>query len=521
MKTNRNQYFFVYILLLSISCLIIWNLSPNPSNSITDDKKYLDQATKINRYGVSKGFTVLTKQYLSKQSSTETSSQPKGHHPLRVGRIVLHSAVYSINKSVMSGSYISIAFFVLLGIFIYWWVGKYWSPLETMAICTIVIFSPFLMGYSARALIETQHYFFMLGMLFFFIDFIHKPTNRNLGLFIIITVLSILFKETAGLFFPFFVLGVLAAKLFYNKSISYIQIASIVILVPLLLLCVYVLIFGFQNLYDIITHQTNRHIVNERSQYHIRDKDGPWYQYFLDFFILSPLVSILFFLFVGFFLAKDKDKNNIKDVNIICFLAFFVSAFIIFSILIKHVRYAIFLDFIYRFASVSFLFILVTKWVKEKYQLLAVFSMLMILLVVDMVKYKRFFVDQKLTKVWSRSLFNAEGFFKDRNPSEKLQLHNTFVNYANEHYEAKKYELAIDYAQKALGYKTTKKDSKVYYILCGGYYNLNQMENAVPLCKKVVELSEIPTKNKKLRRANNKRAQESKKILTTIELSLN
>ena len=182
-------------------------------------------------------------------------------------------------------------------------------------------------------------------------------------------------------------------KMFYNNSITYKQIVVAALVPFFVLLLLYIFIFGFQNLLDIATYQIERHLINKRAEYHLKDKNGPWFQYIVDFFILSPTTSILFFLGVGYLFATDKiNLSSRQNMTLLFLLFFFIYAFGVFALLIKHVRYAIFLGVVYRFFVVLFIINLIQKYITDKGWSLYTLALVMLIVIgLDLKSYQRLF----------------------------------------------------------------------------------------------------------------------------------
>lgn len=497
-----------YCIGLLLLTLIVYNFSPNPDDGITDDHRYYRQATAIEKYGVFDGFDYLAKKHVEEHKPDLKDSTPQGHHPLRIGQILVHRTFLLVDSTIFAGTYVSVFFYFLLGVLCYWFLSLYWKERKTLAIASLVLIGPLLMGFSARAIMETQHYFMMLLALFSAINYIHYPNKKNIVLFILALFLNLVWKETSALFFPFFIGIVFVSKWIYNKDIDYKHIAAFIFIPPIMVLVCYFILFGYDNLQKIVITHANIHLFNERGAYHVKSKNGPWYQYFVDFFMLSPVVSIFFFLGVGYFIANLKGRNifeskNRQDINAVIFFAFLVYAFGVFALLIKHVRYAIFLEFVYRFFAVSFIFELGKQLFEgRKYFWPTIFACVLLVGATDLRQYHHFFVKSRMTDVWNVNLAKAEKFFqlnrkKNKNVKKDTSavissLHKKSLRaYNNDHYTQ-----SVKLANEAL---EMQDNSFSYFMLCQSYYSLNKFELANENCLKYknYNFDSLPDKNKK------------------------
>ncbi len=527
----------IYLISLLLLTVVMYNYSPSPNDGITDDKKYYQQANTLKKHGIFKGFTVLKNQYLERQDPNIDDSSPRGHHPLRIGRILLHRSFLAIDSGLFSGTYVSLLFYILLGILCYWFLSLYWSERRALAVSLLVSLAPMLMGFSARALMETQHYFLMMLALFSAINYAHYPNKKNIAVLVLALFLNLAWKETSALFFPFFIGILIVSKWVYNKEIDYKHIAAAIFIPPIVLLLCHSIIFGLGDLYEIVTYQSNRHLFNERADYHVKSKNGPWYQYFVDFFILSPVVSILFFLGVGFFIARLNGKKifadkNHQDINSLIFIAFLAYSFGVFSLLIKHVRYGIFLDFVYRFFAVSFIFGIAKQLFDgRKYFWPFIIGAMLIVIGSDLKQYHHFFVDLRLKNVWSRTILEAESFFKTMPKKKKKNNQNSApkedtdketqqdqIGVLNKNalssYNQKDYVKSIELATESV--QLDRNSAFPYFILCNSYYKIQENAIAKVNCQKYAsfDFSTLPESN---RRAAEKRLRKVEKVLEALE----
>ena len=181
------------------------------------------------------------------------------------------------------------------------------------------------------------------------------------------------------------------------------------VLSPLLLtFCIYLLALGnFNKVIDIfnVMREINLSVPHT---YILWYNSGPWYQYFVDYFILSPFTSLLFLFFVGHYFTNQG--NHMQQITFL--ILFFVYFMIVFSFLPKNVRYAQPLDLIYRISSALMIIQLFKKSnLSIGIKRTIVISFFTLILMNDFWSYRNFFVIHNIYDPMSYNLLISAGFF--------------------------------------------------------------------------------------------------------------
>ncbi len=534
---NWKQYQPLAILTVITLAAALWSFNFIPNWNKGDQKKYYNQARVIQQKGIFGGFDYLVEEYIEKKNAHKAKdSSGKAHHPLRVSRILLHRFAMIFIPNIRSGAWISIFAFIIIIYLTFFFVKRYWDTRHALLTAILLACAPLLLAYAGKAMSELPYCLTVLLAFFSFFLLVNEPENRkHLIFFILSLTFSITNKEQSVFLIPFFGGGMLLAKWFYGRKITYQQILLAFAIPGILLVGIYLLFFGFSNLQEIVTAQTQRHLVSERYYGHIALKEGPWYRYIVDFFVLSPITSILFFIGLAYYLFKYKAKQPFNELML---LAFFVYTLLVFNLIIKNVRYVIFLDLIYRFFATVAIIVLIDMFINEKWKQYATMLVLALVMVANFGQANNLFIKNKTGNVLSFKLFAAEGFYNiaalDQYNVERYQNirqetldrytrqiektinkktvqfkeFGTKVGLAELHnMKAMDYlvrgdvESGVEEAEKALTYRS--KSVVTFGCLCEGYFRLKQYDKAIEYCEETLGiLPNYPGARRYLNRAH-------------------
>ncbi len=397
---KHQQYLpaITFFLLLLFSIFHIYSNFPTMGeyHMRNDEGNYFRQASLISQQGLD-GYKTVMSDYLTHPEMYDTPT------PLRIFHIQLASIAIDINPSITSLSFLSLGWFIALCIMSWFFIRKVKNEKTAFVACSILAFSPLLNGMATRALMDSEVCFFTLLALYSLMEFINSGKFRD-GLIMVISLTAgILIKEPFLVIYPFFPLMLMyfgwRKKTFGWRAFIFIS------LLPILLVTLsYWIVFG--NLSDVIkVYQVISQVnILHPASYTATYCSGPWYQYFTDLFMLSPAVSILFFLFTGYyFFSKDK-----KD-GFLLLLLFYVIWFIAtHSLLPKNVRYATSLEPIYAlFAALSL--IKISECIPyQKMKTPALALMIVFILALQIRSFNHYFRDGKLYDPISYNLQELE-----------------------------------------------------------------------------------------------------------------
>ncbi len=510
---------YIYLLIVSVLSIVvaIWAFNSIPNWNKGDQERYYHQVEVLKDKGVFGGLTFLKDEYIQKASNIEDSST-KGHHPMRVGRILLHRIFHIFSPNIQSGSYISMISFVLIIIFTFLFVSKYWDEERALMTCLLLLTAPLFIAYSGKALTETLFCLSVLLSLFSVLHYLEKPSNVSMLMVILTLFFALSTKEQSLLLYPFFALTLIKGKLFFEKEGNWGHIAMMLVLPVVLygLLCV--IFFGFSDTMEMVGLQFNRHVVNERTSGHLALKDGPWYRYIVDFMVLSPIVSLLFLGSLGYYFYHYQ-KDHWKEY---VFIALFFYTLLSFSLIIKNVRYVLFLEFVYRFFAASMLVLLAQKFIPKNWKAVALGGTIF-LMGASFLQANYLFKTFKTNNVLSYHLFRAEKFFdpkaletyreervddfkverlekmaydieqtllKDdgsyKKTATQLGASETYNMLAIEYLQRSDFQKSEMYADKSLQYR--EKSLVAFGCLCESALRLKKFDKAIKYCEKTIDL---------------------------------
>ena len=387
---------FFFIVIYSITLILIRNIPALDDYYYrADEGTYLRQATAIKNEGITK-IAGLTDAYIINANYEQTFP-----HPLRVGHILLSSITLSIYDSIISLSYLSILFFVLIAITVFLFIKKWFDGRTAFIAASLVAVSPLLCGISERALADIDFTYFLLLSLFLFIDYIKNPNNRN-QIFLMASIsIAILFKEVAILFLPFYAVVFLFVKE-QKKELSLTKIATVLI-IPLFIAGIFLLgLVGSNRFFDFLAQFFAA--IKKTDPYLTNFSSGPWYVYLIDFVILSPLVFLMSAQFIGSYLFAEK-KNLIVTICI-AFCIYFLLSFTLFP---KDIRFGIIIDIIFRIFTALFIVNLIERFKLTSSLKSSILLVVFVLFIgIELLNYKELFLTNKIYDPASYYLFKAK-----------------------------------------------------------------------------------------------------------------
>lgn len=482
----KNEYIalLIFVTALCGSMAIIYTTFPNEADYYqqADEGIYYRQATKITEEGLS-GYKILAKEFI------ENPALQVFPPPDRLAHILFASWALQISNSYTSLSLLSLLFFSLNCIVCFFFFRKFTDFVTAAAGGVLVCISPVTMGIARRALSDTDSAFFVTLSVFTFIYYLRERKRRDLFLFILFFSIAILMKESALFLLPFFGGIILYQKFVAGQAIRFINVVALLVLPILLVLALYVIAFGDTLLP--LFETTNQIIRTTPHSYIVHFNSGPWYQYFVDYFLVSPVVSVSFFLFAGYYLLAGEKSFALNSLFL-----FFVYYICVFAFLPKNIRYALPLDVVYRLGTALFLLLLVNKLRTNQPTKKLVFATLMLLVVTsDLLAFNNFFVKNKVYDTISYNLLQAENFFSLKpeitQPETKpAQVQNDsalyFLNRSLQFYSNGQYEQCIAAAEEAI--REQPDNSAAYNNICSAYNQLHNWDKAITAGKKAVEL---------------------------------
>ncbi len=464
--------FFVALMISSISIILSFP-AENGYMTTADEGAYFRQAQKINEQGWS-GFEALANDYIKNPDSQVYPS------PVRIGYIMLASIALKFSNSFHALSTLSLLLFVLQAIASFFFLRRHWGIYIATIGGILICFSPLGWSLARRALSDPASYLFLSLTLFAFIDYIRWNRVRDVILFIISFSFSILIKESAVLFLPFFAILLCVYKFYYEKNIKILSL-GLMIIGPLII-CTILYVFTLGSIGNIIqiAEIINNLAVTHPQPYVIRYHSGPWYQIFIDLFMISPFVSIFCLMYVGYYFIGTERKN--EQLNLL--LLFGIYFIILYSSLPKNVRWAQTIDMTYRICAALFIVDVAGKIISSVNlkKAVTIFTMLLILAV----DVKAYYNDNITYDIYDPTCYNLLQARHIIFGVGEVPLEQTYLTWSYYYYSKGNFQKCIEEAQKAIS--INPNFAAAYNNICSAYNNLKDWDHAIEAGKRAVEV---------------------------------
>lgn len=334
----KHGYAVLFFALLTIGIAVRVSYLNGTDFSKADETVYLRYARYIGRHGLG-GFRDLTERYV------RTEALWIFPNPLRIGYIALSAwsmkatRIYDFEALVYLSSVFSIG---LLGV-AYAFARRVFGRDTALLLLGLMSCAPLDLAMARRALQESCFHFFSVASIWLFYEMVHEadtphPKVRGWSyVFAAAYAFCILVKETAWLFYIFFVAYLLVQRYVLKKEIPWGRVVP-ALLVPVGIVgSAYLgLMGGMARLLAVVKIILSSPGTNP---YALAYQSGPWFGYLVDYLVLSPWVLILA---VGFLVGVLAERTFEADrVYVALFIGVTLATFSFFT---KNVRYVIMLD---------------------------------------------------------------------------------------------------------------------------------------------------------------------------------
>lgn len=496
--SNELAAYVLLFLMLAVAALIVIHNLPNVDQYYlgADEGVYFRQATVIKNEGWA-GFKTLAQIY-----KTDLKEQA-GPNPLRISHICILTNFLKLHNSITTLSYYSLLTFLALGVTNFIFIKKWWNTQVALISTALLTYSPLTMGLARRALMDSAYFFFATLMLLLFSQFIQTRAKHHYYSFLAIVTFTLLYKESTFFILPFFIIVLLWQKFVQrDNQISYQHILGLAIVPGTITGLAYLLAFGNMELlfklFEVTTTPNSAPGI-----YVLNYCSGPWYEYFIDFFIIAPFTSLLFFFYIGYYLIN---KERHQTINLL--LGFLVYFIVVFSILPKNARYGINILFLYPL----FAALMMAKLAESYLKLVNIRNLILtiatlVISIIGVTTYYRFFITNNIYDTVAINLFTAERFLPEnltqslatnssQSGDELYKMMSNVVTEPNEnnylalsvaYYKAGNYEGVISASENVI--KLNPKNATAYNNICTAYGALKQWDKGIEACKKALEIT--------------------------------
>jgi len=242
--------------------------------------------------------------------------------------------------------------------------------------------------------------------LFLFIVWLSTGRERHFIVFAAVLWWCLLVKETAWVYVPFAAGAMLILKLAGRGGIRARHILIVAVAVPAAAGAVYALAFGGIGRALAVIETTQRANVARPNDYLVATGSGPWYEYLVDFVLLSPPVAILFLMFCGRFVAARR-----RDLAMVIVLLFVCYATAWLALVPKNPRFALPLDPLLRLGAASMVVAIAARARVGAPARAAILAGLVLLVVItDARAFRHYFVTHGIYDPVAVNLLAAEKF---------------------------------------------------------------------------------------------------------------
>ncbi|HXI11945.1 MAG TPA: glycosyltransferase family 39 protein [Thermoanaerobaculia bacterium] len=325
--------------------------------------------------------------------------------PTRLLSTLTNALALGVDDSYRSLAVLSLVWFVVLIFLARHYVSRLWDERVGLIASLFLTFSPLFMAMAKRALIDSLSSLLSAWVLFSFLDYARHHRRRSLVSFCIAVAFSLLNRETAILFCPFYAGSLLLLTPRERLATECKTIAVATMSIAAAVSVVMVAAFGIHNLVGIGAALYRSQILMHHS-YAVVYCNGPWYRYLVDLMLLSPMTLILATLAAGRTLLDRQ-----RDLRIDLLLAFFAYVLVVFVFTYKNIRYATVLDIEVRLLAAIGVVQLVNTWTATQIARRRALCLVVLMLVAfDLRSFHRYFVTDDIYDPVSASLLAAERF---------------------------------------------------------------------------------------------------------------
>lgn len=356
-----------------------------------DEGNYFRQGKLLADHGWA-GFQMITDDYLQNK---ELQDAP---NPFRIGANCLVALALTFNESYNAISCVCLIAFIIFLLGSYHFFSKHWGSNFALISLALLAFSPLEMALSKRALMDIPAMTALAFSCFAFWNWVESGRRKPYIAFILLSVASILLKEMNVIFLVFFAIAAAYFVFSGYRSLSISKVIGAIASPAIVVGGIYLITFGiedgkrlFETMYQAVSH----------SRYSAVYGQGPWYRLLIDYLTLSPFTLILAVAFCSQFLFSQS-----KDHKMYYWLILAVFIIIVFAMLPKNVRYAVFFDLPLRLFAASAI-LAISNRINNQYRQLVTLGLVTLLLLIDISSFHFYFVENNIYDPISNNLLKA------------------------------------------------------------------------------------------------------------------
>lgn len=329
--TKTHRLVIIFLILFTAISLYFYIPAGYEFRGGPDEAQYLKYAAIISQKGISQLPLFVT--YYGNNINAQLYPSPA-----RIGYIMLTALwlkVFGAGFAVLAK--FSFFCYLLFIITCFYFSRKFFGDEVSYLFTLLISSAPLIMAMGKRALADSSSNLFWALSIWTFMDFLATQKKTKFLIFLMVYSFSIAMKESSAMLMAFFIVFFLVYKHYFKNPISGIYLPGI-IFTPLIIVSAsyIVLLGGLSNFLLLIKSVFEIHFINVGlSEYGRLYCMGPWYKFFIDYLLLSPITTLLFLGYAGYILASRK-----WDWKKMCFFLYFVVIFAVFNTFLKHGKIA-------------------------------------------------------------------------------------------------------------------------------------------------------------------------------------
>lgn len=321
----KDKHFVSFLIILACISIFIFKNFPKPEQYYTtaDEGIYFERSMIINEMGLN-GFSKITNDFISIEQQHYTPN------PCRYLYYMWGALFVGLSPTIDSLSILSLFCFFITGLILYIYIKKLENEKIAFFASIIAITFPISMGMAGRALMDSGNTLFCVWVLLSYALAVKEPNRNNWIIFAIVSLISFFYKESNFFVAPFFALFSFYLIYIKKTQLTYRSFFYFHVLPPLIAIVGYILfVGGIERINQVI------HIMQTtRIEYVFYWGKGSWYQYLIEFSILSLATMILFFSSIFDFKKHSKQKHFL-----LLLLTFFIFSLIVYTFIPKNIRF--------------------------------------------------------------------------------------------------------------------------------------------------------------------------------------
>ena len=432
---SRSVVTAVFVALLLGHLVFLYSTLPTAEQykPEADEGIYFHQATVVADRGTG-GFAVLAREYLDNPSPFPS--------PNRIGHVLAIAAAISVDRSFRALSLVSLIAFAALSLSTFVFVRRVWNDGAALASGILVMTSPLAMGLSRRALMDTHYALFVVLAFLAFLAWTTTRRPRDFALFTGALIWALLVKETAFFFLPAFLAALVLMRWNRADRVTWAQVA-VVVVCPLIVLAVYAALLGGVQETATLVSAMQRVNTAAANTYLAAYSSGPWFEFFVDSLVLSPIATILFLMGNGWY-ARSSPKTRATTM----LLGAFWLALVCLMPLPQNPRFALPVDVLLRIGLGVLIVTAASRAGANRGRLAAAVAVVAMVASSDLVAFHRVFVANATYDPVAYNLLSSRGFFPAA--ARPPITADSYVTMSLNYYRAGDFDAAIEMSERAI-----------------------------------------------------------------------